>query len=405
MRSAESSGQGAYDCSDKGLNMRELGIYVHIPFCVRKCEYCDFLSAPAGQGEMEDYVEMLCREIRERPEGKKECLVTSVFFGGGTPSVLPVESTEKILNTIREEFILVENAEITTEVNPGTVCKEKLRAYRDMGFERLSFGLQSADNGELKLLGRIHSWEDFLENYKQARAAGFSNINVDLMAALPGQTRESFQMTLKKVLGIGPSHLSVYSLIIEEGTPFYEKYGEDALRREDGFEPIYLPSEEAERSMYKDAVELLEAAGLKHYEISNYAREGEFCRHNDNCWKRVEYLGFGIGAASFFEEERFSCHRDLKRYLAGDFIPDTRQKLSVKEQMEETMFLGLRRMEGVSVKSFEKKFGVPMDKVYGKQLDKFMEKGLLDLQNGYVFLTDKGLDLANYVMAGFLFDE
>jgi len=385
--------------------MRELGIYIHIPFCVRKCAYCDFLSALAGEGEMEDYVEMLCREIRERSEGKRDCLVTSVFFGGGTPSVLPVESTKKILDTIREEFVVAVNAEITTEVNPGTVCKEKLLAYREMGFERLSFGLQSADNRELKLLGRIHSWEDFLENYKQARAVGFSNINVDIMAALPGQTRESFQMTLEKVLGLKPTHLSVYSLIIEEGTPFYEKYGEDALRREDGFEPRYLPSEEAERAMYKDAIELLGAAGLKHYEISNYAREGEVCRHNDNCWKRVEYLGFGIGAASFFEEERFSCHRDLKRYLTGDFESESRQKLSVKEQMEETMFLGLRRMEGVSVTDFEKKFGVPMQAVYKKRLDKFKEKGLLSLEKGYVFLTEKGLDLANYVMAGFLFDE
>lgn len=384
--------------------MKELGIYIHIPFCIRKCAYCDFLSAPAGEEERERYTQMLCRELTLKNRGKKEYLVTSVFFGGGTPSILRTDQTERILNTIRREFCVSEDVEITMEANPGTLKKEQLLACRRMGFSRLSLGLQSTDDRELALLGRIHTWEDFLRTFDMARRAGFDNINVDLMAALPGQTREGFSDTLDRVLRLQPEHFSVYSLIVEEGTPFFLRYGEDARRREAGEETLLLPSEEEERAMYADTVERLSAAGYEHYEISNYARKGYVCRHNDNCWRRVDYLGFGIGAASLYDNRRFSVHRDLGRYLNGDFAEEEKILLSRQEQMEETMFLGLRRMEGVSEAAFEETFQVPAERVYGPELRRFVQEGLLSVRDGRIFLTDRGLDVASYVMAGFLKD-
>lgn len=382
--------------------MKELGIYIHIPFCVQKCAYCDFLSAPYQEGQREAYTERLIQELQVKPRGKENYLVTSIFFGGGTPSVLLAEQTERILKTIQTEFRVAEDAEITTEANPGTLKKEKLLAYRQMGFNRLSLGLQSASDRELLLLGRIHTFEQFKETYAFAREAGFTNINVDLMAALPGQTRASFRDTLAQVLRLQPEHLSVYSLIVEEGTPFYEKYGADARRLEEGEVPKWLPSEEEERAMYRETRKLLAAEGYERYEISNYARKGFACRHNNNCWLREDYLGFGIGAASLYEGQRFCCHRELGRYLTGDFSEENQENLTVREQMEETMFLGLRRIPGVSVKRFEERFGVPLSEIYGKEIRHFREEGLLEEQDDRVFLTEQGLDVSNYVMAGFL---
>ncbi|MDO5422629.1 MAG: radical SAM family heme chaperone HemW [Eubacteriales bacterium] len=376
-------------------------LYVHIPFCIRKCRYCDFLSFAAGDEVKEAYKDALVREIRGE-QGKDSRGVSSVFFGGGTPSLLPEAWMGEIMQALRESFRIEEDAEISLECNPGTLTQGKLLAYREMGINRLSIGLQSADDRELKLLGRIHSWAMFCESYTLAREAGFSNVNVDLMSALPGQTVESWRETLRKVLALEPEHLSAYSLIIEEGTPFYEAYGEDARRREAGDEPRFLPSEDAERQMYEDTKTLLGEAGYHRYEISNYAREGLECRHNVGYWERVDYLGLGLGASSLSQGRRFHNTNQMERYLQGNFEKEDVQVLTRKEQMEETMFLGLRLTKGVSLEAFRRKFGESCEAVYGPVLEKLTGQGLLKVEDGNVALTDHGVDVSNYCMAEFL---
>ncbi|MCD7819512.1 MAG: radical SAM protein, partial [Lachnospiraceae bacterium] len=307
--------------------MRKLEIYIHIPFCVRKCAYCDFLSVAAGREQRDRYVKTLLEEIRSgipvnAPYAEDgDYIVTSVFFGGGTPSVLPADQIAEIMGALRSQFRFSEDAEISLECNPGTfgellpddsgfpACElggtsaagTKPEEWFGCGINRLSIGLQSADNAELAQLGRIHTWEIFLESYEKARQAGFRNINIDLMSALPGQTAASWEKTLRQVLQLAPEHISAYSLIIEEGTPFYQKYHEDDLRRMNGAQPLYLSSEEEERKMYVLTGALLDEAGFQHYEISNYARPGLECRHNIGYWQGTEYMGFGLGASSFLK--------------------------------------------------------------------------------------------------------
>lgn len=334
---------------NKERKKRELEIYIHIPFCVKKCAYCDFLSGPAGKAEQKAYVEALQKEIAsfggmevmsseganagncKGQEGGKlpEYMVVSVFFGGGTPSILNADWIGKILTLLKKRFEFREDVEITIECNPGTADRKKLKAYREYGINRISFGLQSADNEELQLLGRIHTWEQFLEIYQEARAAGFSNINVDLMSSLPGQSRASWKKTLEKVLALEPEHISAYSLIIEEGTPFYEKYEEDARLREEGEVPKYLPSEEEEREMYRLTEEMLLGAGMHRYEISNYAKEGYECRHNIGYWIGTEYVGFGLGASSYLRktEQEQTAERGSK--ISENCEGKIRENLSV----------------------------------------------------------------------------
>ena len=273
-----------------------------------------------------------------------------------------------------------------------------------MGINRLSIGLQSFCDKELELLGRIHRVQDFLKLYDAARQVGFNNINIDLMSGLPGQTRRGFAHTLQQAVDLQPEHISVYSLIIEPGTPFYQLYSQDVERRDRGETPLYLPTEEIERAMIADTVDMLTAAGYIQYEISNFAKPGHICRHNNNCWLRTEYLGYGIGAASLYNETRFSNHTDLKAYLNGQFAPATIQPLDIKDQMEETMFLGLRRIQGVSKQAFFNKFGISVNQVYKDVISRFVQQGLLYQNNDFVALTKKGLDISNYVMADFLLD-
>ncbi len=389
-------------------------LYIHIPFCIRKCAYCDFLSFPAARKVQEQYVEMLLREIRTfqtEKSVKEECeAVSSVFFGGGTPSLLPAEQIARIMETVRGSFVLTRDAEISIECNPGTADEEKFRIYRAAGINRLSFGLQSANNQELALLGRIHTWEQFCKTYEAARRAGFSNINIDLMSSLPGQSVDSWCKTVKSVLALQPQHISAYSLIIEEGTPFYERYAEDALRRDAGEDPMYLPSEDAERRMYEVTEELLAQAGMHRYEISNYALPGCECRHNVGYWTGVPYSGFGLGAASYLPQKdkakaavRYKNTECLETYLSGDFAKGDCEELDVRDQMEEFMFLGLRMIEGVEEESFLKRFGRSIDEVYGTVLERQIKLGLLRRDNGRIFLSERGLDLGNEVMAEFLF--
>ena len=382
---------------------KELELYVHIPFCVKKCAYCDFLSAPADQEILEQYVDVLLEEIKEFEEPEKYQVVT-VFFGGGTPSILPSKEIWRILDGLRQKFLFQDHAEITLEANPGTLTEEKLTCYRQAGINRLSLGLQSAHREELQLLGRIHRFEDFLKSYEMARNAGFENINVDLMAALPGQTGKSFKETLEKVLVLKPEHLSVYSLIVEEGTPFFERYEEDVALREKGEKPKVLPSEEEERAMYRDTEEILGQAGYMHYEISNYAKPGMECHHNIGYWQRRDYLGLGLGASTLLNPVRYKNTEILSDYLNGDFSKKEFLVLTKDNQIEETMFLGLRMMEGVQKKKFYETFGCPLEVVYKKELAALKKEGLLAETEEYISLTEKGIDLSNQVLAEFLLD-
>ena len=350
-------------------------LYVHIPFCVKKCAYCDFLSFPQGEEIQRRYVEKLMEEIRTVSAGFHDTPVSSVFVGGGTPSVLKAQWMKELFDCLRAFFHIEETAEISMEANPGTVDREKLRIYREAGINRLSFGLQSADNRELKALGRIHTWEEFLESFRLAREAGFSNLNVDLMSALPGQTVESWMDTLKKTADLDPEHISAYSLIIEEGTPFFEAYGDG---RGDGI----LPDEDAEREMYHRTREFLKDRGYERYEISNYARTGRECCHN-GC--------------------RFCNERDLGIYLGEKPGKRLDQEILTKKDMEEEFFyVGLRLVQGVSLKEFEERFGERAQDVYPGLMERLEKEGAAVLSGGRFRLTDYGMDVSNYVMAEFL---
>ncbi|MBC5752468.1 oxygen-independent coproporphyrinogen III oxidase [Roseburia sp. BX0805] len=384
---------------------KSLELYVHIPFCVRKCEYCDFLSAPAGADTQQEYVRNLLLEIEQKGVRCTDYEVTTIFFGGGTPSILKAGWIADILNAIHRNFKVRKDAEIAIECNPGTLTFEKLSIYKSAGINRISVGLQSASDAELRELGRIHTYEDFLKSYDLIRKKGFSNVNIDLMAALPGQTLKSYEQTLRRVLALKPEHISAYSLIIEEGTPFYEKYEADELLREKGEKPQMLPSEETERLMYERTKELLLAHGYERYEISNYARRGYACRHNIGYWRRENYLGFGLGSASLLENERFHNTTDLTDYLGGDYLAYEQEKLDKKSQMEEFMFLGLRMTDGISTECFRQTFGLTVELVYGPVLEQQIADQLLRKEDGRIFLTERGLDVSNYVMAQFLLDK
>ena len=387
------------------ISKKELELYFHIPFCVRKCLYCDFLSAPADDETKAQYMDALIRETRERAGDYRDYRGVSVFVGGGTPSTVPENLLENMLEAVGEGFELAETAEITVEVNPGTVDRGKLRRYRQAGVNRLSIGLQSADDEELSAIGRIHTYGQFLETYYAARECGFSNINVDLMSALPGQTLGSYLGTLEKVLALkpAPEHISAYSLIVEEGTPFYEMERKGILR---------IPDEECDRLMYAKTEELLGKEGYHRYEISNYAKPGYECRHNCGYWRRREYLGLGIGAASLIENRRFRNGDSLEAYLDHPTgLREELQELTVEERMEEFMFLGLRMTEGVSVSAFQALFGESLEKVYGNVIKKNLEDGLLEYRETdkwtetggrRLALTKRGIDVSNMVMAEFL---
>lgn len=409
--------------------MKELELYLHIPFCERKCAYCDFLSAPADLPVRISYIKKLQEEIAYYGAQYGEYQVSSIFFGGGTPTILEGYQLAAILETVKEHFNITTDAEITVECNPGTLTAGKAEKLVQAGFNRLSMGLQSADDRELQLLGRIHNFAQFLESYDLARKAGFRNINVDLMSALPGQTLKSWQDTLQKVTALRPEHISAYSLIIEEGTPFYERFAEDERIREEGGHPRLLPEEDVERQMYELTETFLHTKGYERYEISNYAKPGYECRHNCSYWTRKDYLGLGLGASSLVEHQRFQNTSDLKTYLEQEYSPqcegqDERiaetiqlqeetgltqtghhihiETLDKKSEMEEFMFLGLRLMAGISRQQFEKKFQVTLNSVYGEVLRKLKGEQLIEEVAGYVRLTEHGIDVSNYVLAEFL---
>jgi len=378
-----------------------LGLYIHIPFCVKKCNYCDFLSAPADDVTKKRYVEVLCKEISGYKELTKEYELATIYFGGGTPSVLDVSLTEQILSVIQKTFTVdMAAAEVTLEVNPGTASPEKLKRYKELGINRLSIGVQSSKQEELALLGRIHSFEDAKQTVLWAREAGFKNISLDLMSALPGQTLEAYKENVEAILSLKPEHISSYSLIVEEGTPFYGQYAEGAPREGD------LPEEETDRAMYVYTKERLAAAGYARYEISNYAKPGCESRHNSSYWTGIDYIGVGLGASSLFTNARYHNETDLNKYMeeaeAGQDIRREMEHLVPEEQMEEFMILGLRMMCGVSRAEFQNRFGRQIETVYGSALTKLEKQGLLLREGDRIALTERGIDVSNQVFVEFV---
>ena len=385
------------------MKKKPIELYIHIPFCVKKCDYCDFLSFRALSSVHEAYVQQLIREIRAQSCYCTDCQVVSVFIGGGTPSLLEPSCISRIMETVFSCFQVEPEAEITIEANPGTLLGKKLPVYRQCGINRVSIGLQSADNTELKNLGRIHSFEEFLKSFQSARMAGFTNINIDLMSGIPGQTLESWKNTLKKVTMLKPEHISAYSLIIEEGTPFGER-------------KLKLPDEDTEYRMYENTAGILAEYGFHQYEISNYAKGGRECRHNKGYWQRIDYLGLGLGASSYMEGCRFTNEKDLDKYPALDFgeeDPEKREtalrklwgqieELSQAQRMEEFMFLGLRMLKGVSDVDFVRLFGVKMETVYGDVIRRLTANGLLKKEENNLALTEWGMDVSNFVLSEFL---
>lgn len=397
---------------------REIEIYVHVPFCVQKCLYCDFLSAPAeSERQVRIYMEDLRREVEliaadillaETGNAFADRVtayeVRSIFFGGGTPSIVPASMLTAVLDQIRTSFVVKEDAEITLEANPGTLTEENLRAYRAAGINRLSIGVQSCNDVMLKKLGRIHTFAEARAAFEMARAAGFTNISVDLMSGLPHQSLEIWRDTLRQIIAWNPEHISAYSLIVEDGTPYADLYRGEGEKN--------LPNEDTEREMYYLTDEMLTEAGYHRYEISNYAKPGRECIHNLGYWTGVDYLGLGLGASSLWDRTRYQNVRDHGTYHtavnAGDInsLHTDVQKLSRNECMEEHMFLGLRCMEGISKKEFEDKFGVTYETVCGPATARLLKQGLIEVVDGdRIRLTKLGIDVSNRVFAEFLIDE
>lgn len=374
--------------------MKNIGIYIHIPFCASKCLYCDFNSWAGKEGLMPEYFKALTREIKDCPE---KANVSSIFIGGGTPSVVDQGYIGEIMEKLCDKFTIAADAEITIESNPGTLNRDKLRAYKSYGINRLSMGLQSTEDRLLKIIGRRHSFQDFLNNYNDAVKCGFTNINADLMFSLPDQSLTDWDNSLKIISELGLQHISCYSLIIEEGTPFYKLNEEGKLN---------IPSEELDREMYQHAKDFLQSEGYSHYEISNFAKPGYECRHNILYWKAREYIGFGAGAHSYLKDYRYSNVIGIEDYIRlkseGSSTIEGKEFISKKESMAEYMILGLRLIGGVDRAEFFDRYEVKVDDVYGDIIERFIRQGLLYSEGNKIALTDKGLDLANVVMEEFL---
>ena len=374
--------------------MKELGIYVHIPFCKRKCDYCDFISFSNKIDLVEKYIEALIKEIKNTKISEDEYIIKTIYFGGGTPSYIESKYIIEILQTIRTKFNVLKNAEITIEVNPGTINEQKLKDYYNIGINRLSYGLQSTNDNLLKLIGRVHNYDIFLDGYNLARNIGFKNINVDLIIGLPVQTIEDVEIDLKRIIDLKPEHISVYSLIVEEGTKIEEKINKKEL---------YLPSEEIERKMYWKVKDKLEKHGYIHYEISNFAKLGYESKHNMACWNQEEYIGFGLGAHSYFNNLRYSNVADFDEYFNwSENSKIIHEKQEKKDKMNEYMLLGLRKIDGVRISEFKNKFVDNPLYLYRQTLSKLVTQNLIEVEEDNIRLTSKGIDLANLVWRQFL---
>ena len=372
--------------------MREIGIYVHIPFCKQKCKYCDFVSFSNIMDKQEQYVNCLLDEIDNWNEVNFK--VNTIYFGGGTPSIISEDLIVKILNKIKEKFDVKEDCEITIEANPGTVDIKKLKTYKEAGFNRISIGLQSASDKILKSIGRIHNYEEFKTCFKLAREVGFENINVDLMLGLPNQSINDLIDSLNKVIFLNPNHISIYSLILEENT-ILEKEVRSGL--------YLMPTDEEERDMYNLAKKTLEKNGYIHYEISNFARKGYESKHNMNCWNQEEYLGFGLASHSYFNKKRFSNTDDLDKYISNRQENVSLNEIQDSEmERKEYMMLGFRKLSGISISEFERKFEINPLFYFRFEISKLVDEGLIEVDLDNIRLTRKGLDLANLVFEKFI---
>lgn len=375
----------------------KISLYIHIPFCIRKCLYCDFLSGPYDDKVRFSYVNALINEIRNESIKYADCEVVSIFIGGGTPSLLSGDEMDRLLSTIYTCYLISPNAEISMEVNPGTVKSLKqMKVYLKAGINRLSIGLQSANNKELSMLGRIHTLEDFERTYALVIDAGFKNLNVDLISGLPGQKVGDFVKSLEYVTNLGDElkHISAYSLIIEEGTPFYDTYNNEDMI-----------DDETDREIYKITNDILSGKGYNRYEISNYAKDGYECFHNMRYWTLGDYVGFGIGAASLYKNTRWKNIEDINAYIDKNGLTSKVEynELSIKDQMEEFMFLGLRMIKGISMKDFNDRFNTPFLPEYLDIVNKYKNLGMMKVVDDRVMLTLEGLNVSNTIMSEFLF--
>lgn len=394
------------------MHTKNIGLYIHIPFCKKKCEYCDFKSYAGQEALIDEYIKWLNYEIELVGKSNqadyengldKLAVVNTIYIGGGTPSFIEEKHIKEILDAIKKNYVfpinLEEKVEVTIEVNPGTVNEEKLKTYKASGINRLSIGLQETHNEILKNIGRIHTYQDFLETYQTARKVGFDNINVDLMLALPGQSIEDLSESVDRIIKLNPEHISVYSLIIEEGTPFYKKYMNNELK---------LPEDEIERKMYWLVKKRLEEAGYKHYEISNFAKPGYESKHNLACWNQEEYIGLGVSAHSYTNNLRYSNIDNIPNYIQNlksgkDYLNlVVHEKQSKGSKMKEFIMLGLRKIGGVYIQNFKEKFGENPIYLYRKELEKLVQEELLEIDGDVIRLTNKGLDLANLVWEEFV---
>ena len=378
------------------MKQKELGIYIHIPFCKKKCYYCDFISFENKCDEIPQYIESLKEEIRNFDFSNYH--ITSIYIGGGTPSYIDSKYIKYILDELKTR-VKFDDIEITIEVNPGTVTEEKLQEYKEAGINRISIGLQSANNNLLRKIGRIHTYEEFLQAYQLVNKTGFDNINVDLMLALPGQTIQDLKESLDKIINLNPNHISIYSLIVEEGTKISKLLEEGK---------ISLPEEEQERRMYWYVKDILELKGYNHYEVSNFSKKGKESRHNMNCWNQEEYIGFGVAAHSYINNVRFSNTDNIQEYIKNIKENNTENNITIEEEQtledkkKEFMMLGFRKIEGVDISRFKEKFVDNPLFLYREKLNKLAEEGLIEVDLNNIRLTNKGLDLANLVFEEFI---
>ena len=382
--------------------MKKIGVYIHIPFCKQKCYYCDFISYANNEKYFEKYVQALIKEINNFLYNN-DVEIETIYIGGGTPSIIDAKYIEKIITIFQEKNLLENTKEITIEVNPGTVDEDKIKSYKKIGINRLSIGLQSTDNNMLKQIGRIHCYEDFLNTYRLSRKIGFDNINVDLMIGLPNQKISDVKNSLEKIINLkpnSPEHISVYSLIVEENTPIEKMINGGNLK---------LPDEKTERNMYWYVKNFLELNGYKHYEISNFAKEGYETKHNLDCWNQKEYIGFGVAAHSYINDVRFGNISNIEKYIKNcennefeknKIIDEVEEDIFSKEQ--ECMLIGLRKIDGISIQEFKNKFGDNPIFVFKNELSKLVDDGLIVVDFDNIKLTNKGLDLANLVWEEFV---
>lgn len=377
------------------VNSKALGIYLHIPFCIKKCNYCDFCSFPDINGKlMSDYADELIRRIEEFSACYGKKTVDTVYFGGGTPTLMSPQLFEKIIIALNKNFCILSDAEITVECNPASIDKKGLFALRNLGINRLSIGLQSADNTELAILGRLHSYEDFCNTFYDARKAGFDNISVDLMYGIPNQTTQSFKRTLSSLIGLSPEHISAYGLKIEEGTAFFKN-----------IDKLCLPNEDAYVELYTQCCEYLEENGYFRYEISNFSKAGRESRHNLKYWSLHDYIGFGVAAHSCFNGERFGNSRDLKKFLSGADICSEKQKISEHDLISEYVMLGLRLSRGISLEDFKKIAKRDFKQMY-PMTDSYIKSGFMTEDEGRIAFTTKGFLVSNTILAQMLdFDD